>query len=64
PVIGFDVGEPWTWVTFIAPGVMFIVLRFGTGVPALEKSMLASRGDKFIDYQKRVSAFFPLPPKG
>ena len=25
--------------------------------------MLASRGDKFRDYQKRVSAFFPLPPK-
>jgi steroid 5-alpha reductase family enzyme len=43
--------------------MMFLLLRFGTGVPALEKSMLASRGDKFRDYQKRVSAFFPLPPK-
>jgi steroid 5-alpha reductase family enzyme len=43
---------------------MFLILRFGTGVPALEKSMLESRGDKFRDYQRRVSAFFPLPPKG
>ena len=64
PVIGFDPSEPWSWATWIAPVVMFLILRFGTGVPALEKTMLQSRGDKFRDYQKRVSAFFPLPPKG
>lgn len=64
PVIGFDPAEAWSWATWIAPIVMFIVLRFGTGVPATEKSMLASRGEKFRDYQQRVSAFFPLPPKG
>ncbi len=64
PVIAFDPAVVWSWATWIAPIVMFIVLRFGTGVPALEKSMLQSRGDLFRDYQKRVSAFFPLPPKG
>mgnify|MGYP003435123257 FL=1 len=64
PVIGFDPSEPWSWATWIAPIVMFLILRFGTGVPALEKTMLQSRGDKFRDYQKRVSAFFPLPPTG
>jgi steroid 5-alpha reductase family enzyme len=25
--------------------------------------MLKSRGDTFRDYQKRVSVFFPIPPK-
>ena len=64
PAIAFDPSQLWTWVTWIAPVVMFILLRFATGVPATEKSMLASRGDKFRDYQRRVSAFFPLPPKG
>lgn len=64
PVIAFDPAQPWSWATWIAPLVMFLILRFGTGVPALEKSMLESRGDKFRDYQRRVSAFFPLPPKG
>jgi steroid 5-alpha reductase family enzyme len=63
PVIVFDTSIPWTWLSLVAPAMMFLLLRFGTGVPALEKSMLASRGDKFRDYQKRVSAFFPLPPK-
>lgn len=63
PVIAFDPAQPWTWATLIAPVIMFIVLRFGTGVPALEKSMLESRGDRFRDYQSRVSAFFPLPPR-
>ncbi|MFT3725696.1 MAG: DUF1295 domain-containing protein [Hyphomonadaceae bacterium] len=64
PVIAFDPANAWTWATWIAPVVMFVLLRFGTGVPALEKAMLQSRGDKFRAYQQRVSAFFPLPPKG
>ena len=64
PVIAFDPAQLWSWATWIAPVVMFIFLRFGTGVPALEKTMLETRGDKFRDYQRRVSAFFPLPPKG
>ena len=64
PVMAFDPAQPWTWLTLVAPVMMFLILRFGTGVPALEKTMLESRGDLFRDYQKRVNAFFPLPPKG
>lgn len=64
PVIVLDPAQPWTWLSLVGPAMMFLLLRFGTGVPTLEKTMLASRGDKFRDYQKRVSAFFPLPPQG
>lgn len=64
PVMALDPDASWTWLTLVAPVMMFLVLRYGTGVPALEKVMLESRGDAFRDYQKRVSAFFPLPPKG
>ena len=63
PAIALDPGLPLTWASLAAPAAMFVVLRFGTGVPPLEASMLKSRGQAFRAYQTRVSAFFPLPPK-
>lgn len=63
PAIAFDPGSPMTWLTWLAPVAMFGVLRFMTGVPPLEASMIASRGDAYRQYQARTSAFFPLPPK-
>jgi steroid 5-alpha reductase family enzyme len=33
-----------------------------TGIPPLEAQMLRSRGERYLDYQSRTSAFFPLPP--
>ena len=63
PIIAFDPAVAWSWASLAAPVMMFLLLRFGTGVPALEKTMLESRGDRFRAYQQRVSAFFPLPPR-
>jgi steroid 5-alpha reductase family enzyme len=63
PVIAFSLVLPFTWLTLLAPIMMFIVLRFITGVPPLEATMLKSRGKAFVEYQNRVSAFIPLPPK-
>ncbi|MGE3303448.1 MAG: DUF1295 domain-containing protein [Hyphomonadaceae bacterium] len=63
PTIAFDPAAPVTALTWLAPALMFVILRYGTGVPMLEASMLASRGAAFRQYQARVSAFFPLPPK-
>ena len=42
---------------------MYWLLVHVSGIPLLEKQMLASRGDLFRAYQARVSPFFPLPPK-
>jgi steroid 5-alpha reductase family enzyme len=64
PVIAVNLSEPVTLLTLVAPAVMFVVLRFITGVPPLEDTMLQSRGDAFRAYQTRTSAFIPLPPKG
>ncbi len=44
-----------------APALMFVLLRYVSGVPPLERSMLARRGAAFAAYQARVSVFFPLP---
>jgi steroid 5-alpha reductase family enzyme len=49
-------------LALIGPAFMFWLLRYVSGVPPLEKSMLARRGDAFRAYQRRVSAFIPLPP--
>lgn len=63
PVIALDPARPITWLSLVAPAVMFGLLRYVSGVPPLEETMLKSRGDLFRDYQRRVSVFFPLPPK-
>jgi steroid 5-alpha reductase family enzyme len=63
PVIALDPARPIAWLSLLAPIIMFVTVRFVSGVPPLEESMLKSRGDAFRAYQARVSAFFPRPPK-
>lgn len=63
PVIALDPSRPLTWFSLTAPAVMYGLLRYVSGVPPLEEAMLRSRGDGFRDYQRRVSVFFPVPPK-
>ena len=63
PAIALDPSRPITWLSLTAPAVMYGLLRYVSGVPPLEEAMLKSRGDLFRDYQKRVSVFFPRPPK-
>ncbi len=63
PAIALDPGRAMTWLSFTAAAVMYVLLRYVSGVPLLEEAMLKSRGQKFRTYQERVSVFFPLPPK-
>jgi steroid 5-alpha reductase family enzyme len=53
----------WGWVALSGPAFMYWLLVHVSGIPLLEQQMLKSRGDAFRAYQRRVSAFFPLPPK-
>jgi steroid 5-alpha reductase family enzyme len=63
PILAVRADAPFSWLSLGAPAVMYLILRFGSGVPPLERSMLASRGDAFRGYQARTSVFFPLPPR-
>jgi steroid 5-alpha reductase family enzyme len=65
PIIAIDLagGYPAGWLSLLAPVLMYVVLTRLTGVPALEAHMLASRGEAYAAYQRRTSAFFPVPPK-
>jgi steroid 5-alpha reductase family enzyme len=54
---------PWGWLALTGPAFMYWLLVHVSGIPPLEAHMLRSRGRAFADYQKRVPAFFPRPPR-
>lgn len=59
----FALGAPFGFVGVIAPLLMLYFLTCVTGIPPSEAHSLASRGEAYRDYQRRVSAFFPWFPK-
>ena len=62
PVMALDVAHLISWLTLLAPAMMWHLLNHVSGVPMLEAQMLASRPEAYRDYQARVSRFVPLPP--
>ena len=64
-LLAVDVSGAWPqgWLAFCGPLLMYWPLAHVSGVPPLEKHMVASRGDAYRRYQTRVSAFFPWPPR-
>ncbi len=57
------VGSPlaaWAW---LGPLLMYVFLRYLSGVPFTEQQALRSRGDDYRDYQRRTPMFFPWFPK-
>lgn len=61
--VGPEGGFAWGWLTLSAPAFMYWLLVHVSGIPPTEEHMLRSRGEKFRDYQRRVSAFFLWPPR-
>ena len=45
-------------------GVMYHFLVNVTGIPLTEAQLLKSKGPAYADYQARVPAFWPRPPRG
>lgn len=62
PIIALG-GPWWGWLSLIGPVLMYWLLAHVSGVPPLEREMLASRGDAWRAYQASTSVFFPLPPR-
>lgn len=63
PILAIQGPRPASWLSLAAPVVMFVLLRWVTGVPALEAAMLRSKGEAYRRYQRRGSALLPLPPR-
>ena len=62
-LVPIGIGHAWGAVALAAPLLMFVLLRYVSGVPPLEQHMVRSRGAAFTAYQQRVPAFFPRPPR-
>jgi steroid 5-alpha reductase family enzyme len=60
----FAAGSPLAWVNLAAPALMLFFLFRVTGIPATEARALETRGDDYRDYQRSVSIFVPMPPRG
>jgi steroid 5-alpha reductase family enzyme len=63
PVMAITPGHSWGWAALIGPAFVLLLLLKVSGLPPLEAAMLRSRGEAWKDYQRRVSAFVPLPPR-
>jgi steroid 5-alpha reductase family enzyme len=55
----------WEYALFTLAGPLFLsfTLTKWSGVALLERGLDRTKGDKYADYKRRTSAFFPLPPK-
>ena len=51
------------WLALAGPLVMYWLLVHVSGVPPLEAHLRRSRPEAFADYESRVSAFWPRPPR-
>jgi len=56
-------GGPWWPATLAGPIVMYLFLRFVTGIPPTERRAVRTRGDAYRRYQQTTNAFFPGPPR-
>jgi steroid 5-alpha reductase family enzyme len=51
------------WLAGIQPALMFVLVRFVSGVPFTERQALKSRGDDYRRYQAETNAFVPWWPR-
>lgn len=53
------IGSPLVWMAWLGPVVMYLFLRYLSGIPFTEQQALRNRGDDYRAYQSSTSAFFP-----
>jgi steroid 5-alpha reductase family enzyme len=59
PAIGLTSQNPWSLLSLSAPLLMYVVLRYLTGVPPLEAAMLRKKGAAYKHYQETVGVLLP-----
>lgn len=55
-------GWEYAAATVIGPLFLSYTLTSWSGVPLLEKNLHKTKGNKYSVYERRTSAFFPMPP--
>lgn len=57
------IGSPVAWLAWAGPVVMYVFLRWISGVPYTEAQALRSRGDDYRAYQRSTPMLIPWFPK-
>lgn len=57
------VGSPWLWLAWAGPVVMWVFLRWISGIPYTEAQALRTRGDDYREYQRSTSMLVPWFPQ-
>lgn len=57
------IGSPLEWLAASGPVLMYIFLRWLSGVPFTEAQALRTRGDDYRDYQRTTPMLFPWFPR-
>lgn len=61
--VALAVGSPLAWLAWSGPVLMFLFLRFISGIPFTEAQALRTRGDDYRAYQQSTPMLFPWLPK-
>lgn len=61
--VALAIGSPLGWLAWGGPVVMYVFLRWISGVPFTEAQALRTRGDDYRNYQRRTPMLFPWFPK-
>jgi steroid 5-alpha reductase family enzyme len=56
-------GSPLAWLAWAGPAVMYVFLRWISGIPYTETQALRSRGEDYRAYQRSTSMLIPWFPK-
>ena len=57
------VGSPLPWLAWSGPVVMYVFLRWVSGIPWTEQQALRTRGEDYARYQRSTPMLFPWFPK-
>ena len=61
--VALAAGSPWWWMAAAGPIVMYVFLRWISGVPYTEAQALRSRGEDYADYQRSTPMLIPWFPR-
>ena len=61
--VALAVGSPWQGLSWCGPVVMYVFLRWISGIPYTEAQALRTRGEEYREYQRTTPMLFPWFPK-
>jgi steroid 5-alpha reductase family enzyme len=61
--VALAIGSPWYWLSWAGPVVMYVFLRWISGIPYTEKQAERTRGEDYRQYQRSTPMLIPWFPK-